>query len=393
MNNDVFEKLKILFEGEDADFFKLKEKRKITTTDDRLLEGFEQIVEFVNKNNHLPSKDAEDIKEAGLYARLASIRADKDKVEKLVEYDEFGLLETDKIPDSLDELFAVDGDLFSSELFNIAQLPKQKREVLAIGEVAKRKPCEGFAKKFKELFVEQQQMLAGGLRKLTPFLTIDQLLPNNFYIYDGMMCYVVEFGETERKFGGYSQQRITVVFENGTESNMYKRSLAQRLYEGGFVIVDKNFELKNEEKAVGYVYVLRSLSEDPAIATIKDLYKIGVTTDTVEKRIMKAEVDPTYLMAPVKIVATYKLTGEYQPVKVESVIHRFFADAKIDLEIIDKSGVSYVPDEWYSVPIEAIEEMIDRISDKSIVDYYYKADSQRIKYKTKNSSATSDSSG
>ena len=173
-------------------------------------------------------------------------------------------------------------------------------------------------------------------------------------------------------------ERINVIFENGTESNMYKRSLAQRLYEGGFVVVDKDFELKNEEKAVGYIYILKSLSEDHAVVTIKDLYKIGVTTDVVEKRIANAEIDPTYLMAPVKIVASYKLTGAYQPVKVESLIHRFFADAKVDLEIIDKLGVSYVPDEWYSAPIEAIEEAVDRIGDKSIVDFYYNSDSQRV---------------
>lgn len=379
MNNDIFEKLEALFESEDANLFKPKEKRRIATVDDRLLEGFEQIVEFVNKNNRLPSKAAEDMKEAGLGMKLASIHADKDKIERLAEYDELGLLETGKVPESLDELFATDGDLFNDDgLFDTSRLPKQKREALNIGEIAKRKPCKDFAKKFRGLFVEQQQMLAEGLRKLTPFLTIDQLLPNNFYVYDGMMCYVVEFGEREHKSGGYSQQRITVIFENGTESNMYKRSLAQRLYEGGLVVVDKDFELKSKEEAAGYIYILKSLSEDPAIVTIKDLYKIGVTTDMVERRITNAETDPTYLMTPVKIVANYKLTGEYQPVKVESLIHRFFADAKVDLEIIDGSGMSYVPDEWYSVPIEIIEEAIDRIGDKSIIDFYYHSDSQRI---------------
>ena len=379
MDKDVFEKLKALFESEDANLFKPKEKRKIVTANDRLLEGFEQIVDFVNKNNRLPNKDAEDMKEAGLYARLTSIRTDKDKVKHLMEYDELGLLEIDKIPENLDELFEMDGDLFSgSELFDTSRLPKQKREVLAMGEIAKRKPCREFAKKFKGLFIEQQRMLADGLLKLTPFLTIDQLLPNNFYVYDGMMCYVVEFGEKERKSGGYSQQRITVIFENGTESNMYKRSLAQRLYEGGLIVVNKNFELKNDDNATGYIYILKSLSEDPSVATIKNLYKIGVTTDSVERRIINAETDPTYLMAPVKIVANYKLTGEYQPVKVESLIHRFFADAKIDLEIIDRLGVSYVPEEWYSVPIEAIEEVIDRIGDKSIAGFRYNSDSQRI---------------
>lgn len=379
MNNEDFEKLKTLFESEDADLFKPKERRKLATADDRLLEGFEQIVEFVNKNKRLPNKDAEDVKEAGLGVKLATIRIDKDKSEKLVEYDVLGLLEIGKAPESLDELFTMEGDLFDGAgLFDISKLPKQKREVLNIGDIAKRKPCNDFIKKFKGLFVEQQQMLTSGLRKLTPFLSIDQLLPNNFFVYDGMMCYVVGFGEREHKAGGYSQQRITVIFENGTESNMYKRSLAQRLYEGGLVVVDKDFELKNEEEASGYIYILKSLSENPAVVTVKDLYKIGVTTDLVEKRIVNAETDPTYLMAPVRVVAIYKLTGEYHPVKVESLIHRFFADAKVDLEIIDVLGTPYVPDEWYSVPIEAIEEVVDRIGDKSIIDFYYNTKTQKV---------------
>jgi hypothetical protein len=377
---DYFDQLSKLFEGPDGDFFKPKEKHKVVTADDRLLGSFEEIAEFVRKNNRLPNKDSDDLKEAGLGARLASIRIDKDKIEKLSEFDEFGLLEMKKAPKSLDELFTSDSNLFNDGgIFDISALPKTKREVWNAGENARRKPCKDFAQKYRSLFVEQQQLLSDGTRKLTPFLTIDQLSVSSFYIYDGMMCYVVEFGKTERKVGGYSQQRITVIFENGTESNMYKRSLAQRLYEEGMVVVDKEFSTKNSEKAVGYIYILRSLNEDPKITTIKDLYKIGVTTDMVENRIQNAEIDPTYLMAPVKIVAIYKLTGEYQPIKVESLIHRFFADAKVDLEIIDKLGKAYVPDEWYSVPIEAIEEMIDKIGDKSIIENYYDSKTQRIK--------------
>ena len=45
----------------------------------------------------------------------------------------------------------------------------------------------------------------------------------------------------------------------------------------------------------------------------------------------------------------------------------------------DKFGQKYVPDEWYSVPLGAIEEMIDRISDRSIVKYFYDEEEQQIK--------------
>src|SRR5690606_16424645 len=125
----------------------------------------------------------------------------------------------------------------------------------------------------KPLFIQQQSLLASGDRKLTPFHSIDQLQPGNFYVYDGMMCFVPEFGKIERKAGGYTQQRILVLFENGTRSNMYKRSLAQRLYEGGTVVVDSAYDgTLDDDEAVGRIYVLKSLSEDTKIKTIKNLH-------------------------------------------------------------------------------------------------------------------------
>jgi hypothetical protein len=377
---DEFELLSGLFEGPDGDLFKGKENRNVPTAVDRLIDSFSEITEFVMKNNRLPLKVSENIKEAGLGARLESIRIDKDKRENLIKFDTLGLLDIGKAPESLEKLFESDENLFKDEgLFDMSQVPMTRREVLNTGDVAIRKSSKDFIEKYRFLFIDQQKLLADGKYKLSPFITIDQLQPKSFYVYDGMMCYVTHFGRKERKIGGYSQQRIKVVFENGTESNMYKRSLAQRLYEGGSVVIDKNLIIENNDKATGYIYIIKSLSDDPSIVTVKDLYKIGVTTNNVENRIKNAKIDPTYLMAQVKIVANYKLIGEYQPIKVESLIHRFFSNAKVNLEIIDKLGKTYIPDEWYSVPIEAIEEMIDRISDGSIVKYYYDNNVQQIK--------------
>ena len=194
------------------------------------------------------------------------------------------------------------------------------------------------------------------------------------------MCYVANFGEIERKAGGYSQQRILVIFENGTMSKMYRRSLAQRLYEpSGFVVVDPTSPMEEDNKdTVGHIYVLKSKSEDTSIQDIKYLYKIGMTEDTVENRIANAEKDPTYLMAPVEIVETYKVTGDYNTQKVEALIHRFFANAKVILTITDRGGKEYTPDEWYSVPIGVIREAIDLLNTGDIINFVYDANSQKI---------------
>lgn len=67
----------------------------------------------MRNNGHLPSPDADDMKEAVLGTQLNSIRADKHKVDILEDYDELGILELDKAPESLDELFTDDAGLFS----------------------------------------------------------------------------------------------------------------------------------------------------------------------------------------------------------------------------------------------------------------------------------------
>ena len=103
-----------------------------------------------------------------------------------------------------------------------------------------------------------------------------------------------------------------------------------------------------------------------------------MTEDTVEKRIANAENDPTYLMAPVEIIEKYKITGNYNTQKVESIIHRFFADARMELSITDKSGREYSPSEWYVVPIEAIREAIDLLNTGDIVNFIYDTHSQKI---------------
>lgn len=378
---DYFDELSVLFESEDADLFKPKPKKHVATPDDRLINTFNEIAQFVRDNGRTPNAEADDMREAVLGTQLNSIRSDKHRVKILQSYDELGILELDKAPESLDELFSDDTSLFAdnSGIFDLSQLPEDKRVVENYDGSAKRKPIKDFGMKYRHLFVNQQSKLASGKLKLTPFRTIDQLQPDIFYVYDGMMCYVAEFGDTERKAGGYSQQRIHVVFENGTQSNMYRRSLAQRLYEGGSVVVASDYgDAIGDEEAVGHIYILSSLSTDPKITTIKNLYKIGVTTGAVENRIKNAAADPTYLMAPVKVIEDYRLTGDYNPQKVEDLIHQIFGHAKVDLQITAPDGKPYTPREWYSAPLSAILDAVGLIASGEIINYHYDSASQSM---------------
>ncbi len=81
-------------------------------------------------------------------------------------------------------------------------------------------------------------------------------------------------------------------------------------------------------------------------------------------------LDPTFLMADVEIVATYKLSN-ISRVKLENLIHRIFDPARIDIAIKDRFGKPIAPREWFLVPVFAIDEAVERIKDGTITNYRY----------------------
>jgi hypothetical protein len=177
-----------------------------------------------------------------------------------------------------------------------------------------------------------------------------------------------------------------VIFDNGTESNLLMRSLHKALQQdpAGRRIIDPSlgplFADVNDEddEASGIVYVLRSKSEDAAITAHRDvLHKIGVTGGDVERRIVNARLDPTFLMADVEIVATYELYN-INRTHLENLIHRIFGAARLDIGIKDRFGNPVTPREWFLVPIFVIDEAIERIRDGTITSYVYDPKTARL---------------
>ena len=382
---DFSDELLKLFESDDGKLFVPPKKKTAVSSDDRLVASFQQIIDFVEKNSRPPVLESNDMSEATLAARLNSIRNSKEKSEALKSIDTLGLLEMPEAPESVDELFTKDTfGLFEGvgdDILKIKNIPVRRQVIHDIDEKAKRIPAQDFAE-FKPIFEKAQNSLKEGAMKLTSFTSVDQIKVGGMYVNSGQMVYVAEEGGVERKAGGYKQQRLRVIIENGTESNMYRRSLAQRLYEGGLVVVDRDYSgelaLNEDDNIVGYIYVLRSLNTADNVTSIKDLHKIGFTITTIADRIKNAEKDPTYLMAGVEVVDSYIITGDYNPQKVEHFIHRIFADAKVDLKIIDSEGREYTPSEWYSVPLLAIEQAVNMLQNGDIVDYHYDKSLQQI---------------
>lgn len=382
MDNDLNNKLDELFSGEDAYLFTPKEKNPVISNDDRLVESFEEVVKFYKNNSHLPLITSNDFHERRLAQRLNNFMTDKDKYEKLQKCDEMGILKQEKIPETVDELFEKGSGIFGGvDIFDVDKLPNGGR-VRASGDVASRRPCVDFAK-YKTLFEEKQRGLSEDRYKLIKFLHQEEVVAGGFYVHDGMMCYVDEIGEQSLTFGRM-KERIHVIYENGTESNVYLRTLSSELYRG-YIVVDKDYERAeagSDKKVNGYVYVLRSLSQDPSIETIKDLYKIGKTDKTTEERIKNATNEPTYLMAPVEIVEKIKCIGDIVPERLENMLHDFFRPAQMDITITDNHGNDCRPDEWYSVPLELIDEAVDLIRFGEITKYIYR-DGKIVERETK----------
>ena len=174
--------------------------------------------------------------------------------------------------------------------------------------------------------------------------------------------------------------RTRCIYENGTESDILLQTLRKNVMENGYAITEpqeethkkffKESDIKSTDKVTGYIYVLRSLSNNPSIKELNNLYKIGFSTTSVEERIANAEKEPTYLMAPVEIIETYKIVNMNSHI-FETIIHQLFNAVNLQISVTDNNGDTHKPKEWFIVPLHVINTVIEKIMDGSIIDYTY----------------------
>ena len=358
-----------------------------TLREERLIAGFEDIQRFYEQHGRLPLHGEErDIFERLYAVRLDQLRSLPDARELLAPLDHQGLLSDaaistgTQIDDLDDEALLAELGIIGGVDDDITQLKHVStfEERRAAEEVANRTPCSNFSD-YKPLFEQVEKDIQSGLRVTKRFAKDTTMEAGNFFILAGQIAYVAEVGESIKAPNGENDARLRVIFSNGTESNLLRRSLQRALYkdEAGRRITDPNngplFGEEWEEGDIesGTIYVLRSLSDHPYIAQHRDLiHKIGVTGGKVEARITNAALDPTFLMADVEIVATYKLAS-INKTKLENLFHRIFSPVQLDLSIQDRFGNPVRPREWFLVPLHVIDEVVGRIHDGSITDVIY----------------------
>jgi len=359
-----------------------------TPREERIIAGFEDITRYFDEHGRAPVHGEDrDIFERLYAVRLDRLRELEECRTLLVAFDKHGLLDAEAAtiePEEMD-LDALRAELAGSDDEDITKLRHvpTREERQAAEEIAGRERCSDF-EMFEPLFEKVQKDLGAGLRTTRRFVKDAgfqkaDIRVGDFFILGGQTAYVASVGEPIKAPNGETDARLRVIYSNGTESNLLLRSLQRALYkdEAGRRITEPEAgplfasEADEGEIEVGTIYVLRSKSDHPFVAQHRDvIHKIGVTGGSVEARVAGADKSATYLLAGIEVVATYKVFA-VNPRQLEALIHRIFAPALLDLTLQDRFGNPVKPREWFLVPLDAIDDAVQRIRDGSIVDYRY----------------------
>lgn len=364
--------------------------------DERLVASFQEINDFYEKNNNREPEEGNGIHEFQLYARLKGLRESPAKIEMLNSHDKFGLLNFEiKIIQSFEDIFNDDelGLLKddSEGLYDLKHI-KKADERASSDFVARRKPCKNFSE-YEQQFKDVQKDLRTAKRRLITFKE-ENLKAGEFYVHNGVLLYLEKVEEKkevqEYKSGSRERKdgRTRIIFENGTESNMLFRSLYKGLLANGKAIsqnvddVNESFletfsNITEHDEEAGYIYILKSKSDKQEIKEIQNLFKIGFSTTSVEDRIKNAIQEPTYLMADVRIVMTYKCYN-MNPQKFEQLIHNFFGKTCLNTDVFDKEGNRHTPREWFIAPVGIIDQAIHLIISGDIVKHKYDSTNEEI---------------
>jgi predicted DNA-binding transcriptional regulator len=393
-----------IFNDDDLGLLDSKVKASTVKTDEeRLIDSFEEINVFIDKNDREPNKSS--MSEYGLMAKLKNFRENEEQKKLLKPFDRHNLLgfvelENQSIEDILNEddefgLLDTDNDL---DIFKFKHTPRPEDRAEA-DFVAQRKPMkEKDFERYEKMFLQVHKEIKEGKRKIKPFTNIEKNLHvGDFYLMNGIMLYLesanLKKEEWEQKSGNRVrvEGRTRTVFENGTYSNMLFRSLGKQIQKDGKLITNTYEKIehdlfvnsglvKEEDVQSGWIYVLKTKSTKKELAGIKNLYKIGFASGSVDDRIKNAKNEATYLFADVKKIATYKVYNRNAD-KLENLLHRFFANACLDIDLFNEKGQRLNPREWFVVPFEIIEEAIQLILNENIVNYEYDTEIKKIKLK------------
>lgn len=389
------------------------------TADSRLIETLQAIERFLEDQGREPDSEASELSEATLGVKLLALRNNPEYVRALSEFDRLNLLDasdaggqsdgrqaadksevqqelptanappseqgpTSVSPDSvtsLDDIWNSDtlgllgeDDEATEALFEMTHVPESSEKDFP-DEYAKRTQCDDFYR-FEGLFDQVREDLREGDAEAVRFQKESQVDQGDMFILNGMLCVADQIGEESVGAGKKFNPRLRVVFDNGTESNLLLRSLSRALYrdDTGRRILrqgttfDAMQGIDHHDERTGVIYILRSLSRDPALRSIRNLHKIGYTEKSLKTRISGAERQQTYLEAPVEIATSFECYN-LDPRRFERLVHAMLHHQRVNVTLKSQNGSTYRPREWFDIELNTAREVVRRIVDGTIAQY------------------------
>lgn len=362
--------------------------RKRRSSSDKLIDGFLEICDYVRTHGHAPEKESDP----KLYNMLQGILKSEAKKERCRPYDEYGILPEGEVVSESQPEYAepelteeeqleqiMNDPLFDdvdsgadAGLFDIPDYMRERLKARKDAEyIGSHRPCEDF-EKYEAGFREIHDGLKSGKYKLTKF-SVKNLRVGSYFVDDGMIGYLAAFDDEGVNRYGNRDGRTRVIYENGTESDIKYKTITKNLCVTGYSVVDssnmsdeefeRHFTIGEKDVESGTIYVLRSKSRLPEIASLKNLYKIGFTATSLESRLANARKEPTYLCADVEVVATWKVYN-VKSSAFEALIHKLFGSVQLQITVD-----GHHPKEWFIVPFPAIEEGVNAIISGKPVAY------------------------
>jgi hypothetical protein len=359
---------------------------------DLMASRFEEVNQFIDQHVHLPSEHGESLSERQMAKRLRAIVEGGDHA-TLAALDRHNVLagcalakivpSSSPVPPedvmSIDDILDGDDlgllDLGDVSILHIKHVPSERDMP---DEVAQRTKCEDYWQ-FETVFKNLHADLKSDKAETVRFAENWQIKVGDAFILNGVICFVDEVGD-EHGRGEHKDARLRLIFENGTESNMLRRSLGRALYmeeTGRRILRDRDdtlaeafqdIRLTHRDQRTGVIYIVKSTSKNSALAQFPHLYKIGYTELTVDQRIRNAERDIAFLEGTVQKVAEFECYN-MNPQRFESLVHGFLAVQRLNVDLVGKDGRYYRPREWFAVSLEVAKEVINRIINGTITQY------------------------
>lgn len=403
--------------------------RHLQSSDDNLVSQFQEINEFVKKYGYPPSEQnpqSDGFEEKKLARRLASLKQDNEKVANLKPYDSYGLLteptpnpnadplkptQAKQTPTSIDDILRMDSQGLLSKLGGIDSsllVQTDNRSILDRASpdqftdelVAKRKICEDFDK-FSPIFSLIHEAMRTKQYHKTAFSSVKDIREGSVFVLNGLVCYVASIYQAETRKNERNQQRLRLIFANGTESNMLIRSLASAQYrhdDNSYQIVITapewqnldllssfantptydmaNLKNQNGKNLTGIIYVAKLKQPRTELAKYHNLHKIGFSKNRGELRTKSSQMDATFLFSEVDIIAEWALYDS-NPQQVEYRLHQFFHEQRLNMTL-KVGSQEYKPNEWFNINLVNIEKALQLIFQGKINQFQFDGASKTI---------------